>query len=170
MGARLPPHGTAVRGRTQNFLPGSWLKILWPVHLTLDRWNGRGLRLPPGKSTAGNRPQRWRQEGRLLRHQAQFPHTPSGVRGAQVTARQGRRDRNGRCRPGFHASDRSGSPKPRQRVRRRLAGAQAAACRSRADDRMPPGSGEPKRAQQKTARNCDSVTEYHACSWHTAIH
>lgn len=53
MGARLPPHGAAVRGRTQNFLPGSWLKILWPVHLTLDRWNGRGLRLPPGKSTAG---------------------------------------------------------------------------------------------------------------------
>ncbi len=53
MGARLPPHGTAVRGRPQNFLPGSWLKILWPVHLTLDRWNGRGLRLPPGKSTAG---------------------------------------------------------------------------------------------------------------------
>ena len=100
MGARLPPHGTAVRGRTQNFLPGSWLKILWPVHLTLDRWNGRGLRLPPGKSTAGNRPQRWRQEGRLLRHQAQFPHTPSGVQGAQVTARQRRRDRNGRCKPG----------------------------------------------------------------------
>nr|WP_308461728.1 hypothetical protein [Salmonella enterica] len=34
--------------------------------------------------------------------------------------------------PGFHASDRSDSPKPRQRVRRRLAGAPAAACRSRA--------------------------------------
>ncbi len=33
---------------------------------------------------------------------------------------------------GFHASDRSDSPKPRQRVRRRLAGAPAAACRSRA--------------------------------------
>ncbi len=32
---------------------------------------------------------------------------------------------------GFHASDRSDSPKPRQRVRRRLAGAPAAACRSR---------------------------------------
>ena len=119
-------------GGRKIFLPGSWLKILWPVHLTLDRWNGRGLRLPPGKSTAGNRPQGWRQEGRLLRHQAQFPHTPSGVQGAQVTARQGRRDRNGRCKPGFHASDRSGSPKPRQRVRRRLAGAPAAACRSRA--------------------------------------
>ena len=91
-----------------------------------------GVTSAPGKSTAGNRPQRWRQEGGLLRHQAQFPHTPSGVQGAQVTARQGRRDRNGRCKPGFHASDRSGSPKPRQRVRRRLAGAPAAACRSRA--------------------------------------
>ncbi len=91
-----------------------------------------GVTSAPGKSTAGNRPQGWRQEGRLLRHQAQFPHTPSGVQGAQVTARQGRRDRNGRCKPGFHASDRSGSPKPRQRVRRRLAGAPAAACRSRA--------------------------------------
>ncbi|HFP2021341.1 TPA: hypothetical protein ACHYMJ_004738 [Escherichia coli] len=33
---------------------------------------------------------------------------------------------------GFYASDRSDSPKPRQRVRRRLAGAPAAACRSRA--------------------------------------
>ncbi|WP_201760288.1 hypothetical protein [Escherichia coli] len=91
----------------------------------------------PGKSTAGNRPQGWRQEGGLLRHQAQFPHTPSGVQGAQVTARQGRRDRGGAtvtvaASPGFHASDRSGSPKPRQRVRRRLAGAPAAACRSRA--------------------------------------
>ncbi len=31
---------------------------------------------------------------------------------------------------GFHASDRSDSPKPRQRVRRRLAGAPAATCRS----------------------------------------
>ncbi|EPC8453970.1 hypothetical protein ACSL9Y_004516 [Escherichia coli] len=38
----------------------------------------------------------------------------------------------GRCKPGVHASDRSDSPKPRQRVRRRLAGAPAAACRSRA--------------------------------------
>ncbi|EAB3121029.1 hypothetical protein EI217_19740 [Salmonella enterica] len=25
--------------------------------------------MPPGKSTAGNRPQGWRQEGGLLRHQ-----------------------------------------------------------------------------------------------------
>ncbi|EKI9472477.1 hypothetical protein WIH50_005326, partial [Salmonella enterica] len=44
----------------------------------------------------------------------------------------GRRDRNGRCKPDFHASDRSVSPKPRQRVRRSLAGAPATARRSRA--------------------------------------
>ncbi|HAN3841751.1 TPA: hypothetical protein IFA56_005112 [Escherichia coli] len=57
----------------------------------------------------------------------------AGMPGAQATARQGWRDRSGRCKPGgFHASDRSDSPKPRQRVRRRLAGAPAAACRSRA--------------------------------------
>ncbi|WP_434083554.1 hypothetical protein [Escherichia coli] len=35
-------------------------------------------------------------------------------------------------RRGGGRTDRSGSPKPRQRVRRRLAGAPAAACRSRA--------------------------------------
>ena len=148
MGARLPPHGAAVRGRTQNFLPGSWLKILWPVHLTLDRWNGRGLRLPPGKSTAGNRPQGWRQEGRLLRHQAQFPHTPSGVQGAQVTARQGRRDRNGRCKPGVFTHRTVATARNRAsgfggdwRVRQQLPVGVGP------DDRMPPGSREPKWAQ-----------------------
>ena len=51
--------------------------------------------------------------------------------------RRPRRDRGGATvrslqARGFHASDRSDSPKPRQRVRRRLAGAPAAACRSRA--------------------------------------
>ncbi|MCM4600157.1 hypothetical protein MMN98_28020, partial [Escherichia coli] len=46
----------------------------------------------PGKSTAGNRPQGWRQEGRLLRHQAQFPHTPSGVQGAPHPARLKKND------------------------------------------------------------------------------
>ncbi|WP_431309821.1 hypothetical protein [Klebsiella pneumoniae] len=38
---------------------------------------------------------------RQLRHQAQWPYTPSGVQGAPFPARQGRRDRNGRCKPGF---------------------------------------------------------------------
>ncbi|ENF62658.1 hypothetical protein ECP03048169_5215, partial [Escherichia coli P0304816.9] len=28
-------------------------------------------------------------------------YTPSGVQGAPFPARQGRRDRNGRCKPGF---------------------------------------------------------------------
>nr|WP_252369915.1 hypothetical protein [Escherichia coli] len=72
----------------------------------------------------------------------------AGKRRAVAVAVAGRRDRNARsaghgateaARPerslqarGFHASDRSDSPKPRQRVRRRLAGAPAAACRSRA--------------------------------------
>lgn len=51
--------------------------------------------------------------------------------------RRPRRDKGGATERslqarGFHASDRSDSPKPRQRVRRRLAGAPAAACRSRA--------------------------------------
>ncbi|NUV05500.1 hypothetical protein MS6194_05039 [Escherichia coli] len=45
---------------------------------------------------------------------------------------------------GFHASDRSDSPKPRQRVRRRLAGAQQLPVGVGPDDRMPPGSREPK--------------------------
>ncbi|MEW9717820.1 hypothetical protein AB3H51_27220 [Escherichia coli] len=40
-------------------------------------------------------------EGLTLRHQAQWPYTPSGVQGAPFPARQGRRDRNGRCKPGF---------------------------------------------------------------------
>ncbi|WP_407222786.1 hypothetical protein [Escherichia coli] len=85
----------------------------------------------PGKSTAGNRPQGWRRKG-WLRHQAQLPYTPSGVQ-----ERRFRRDRGGATGTVaaslvFQTSDRSGSPKPRQRVRRRLAGAPAAACRSRA--------------------------------------
>ncbi|WP_404854852.1 hypothetical protein [Escherichia coli] len=52
----------------------------------------------------------------------------SAVSGATGAARP---ERSLQAR-GFHASDRSDSPKPRQRVRRRLAGAPAAACRSRA--------------------------------------
>ncbi|HDX4916061.1 hypothetical protein [Escherichia coli] len=52
----------------------------------------------------------------------------AGMPGAQATARPERSLQA--C--GFYASDRSDSPKPRQRVRRRLAGAPAAACRSRA--------------------------------------
>ncbi|ENA8302134.1 hypothetical protein ABGX48_004463 [Salmonella enterica] len=83
---------------------------------------------------------KWRQKGSdsAIRRCALHPGgKAAGMQGAQDTARQAveRRDRNGRCKPGFHASDRSVSPKPRQRVRRSLAGAPADARRSRADDR-----------------------------------
>ncbi|MCF3439327.1 hypothetical protein L1031_25080, partial [Escherichia coli] len=64
------------------------------------------------------------------------PLPPGAVGGGAGSAGQGgteagRPERSLQAR-GFHASDRSDSPKPRQRVRRRLAGAPAAACRSRA--------------------------------------
>ncbi|EFF9766234.1 hypothetical protein GFM86_25250, partial [Escherichia coli] len=62
--------------------------MLWPLQ-------------PPESPQRGNRPQGGRRKGRQLRHQAQWPYTPSGVQGAPFPARQGRRDRNGRCKPGF---------------------------------------------------------------------
>ncbi|EOK6248534.1 hypothetical protein ACM77W_005109, partial [Escherichia coli] len=39
----------------------------------------------------------------------------AGMPGAQATARQGRRDRNGRCKPGFRVRD--GSPPGRRQLR-----------------------------------------------------
>src|SRR5699024_3707190 len=104
--------------------PLDWRRRLW-------------LSMPPatGLKRYGMAPER---EGRKAP-----ATTPSGVGltsrrflpGCQE--RRPRRDRGGATVPvaasrGFHASDRSDSPKPRQRVRRRLAGAPAAACRSRA--------------------------------------
>ncbi|EOL4181042.1 hypothetical protein WBU02_RS24950, partial [Escherichia coli] len=47
-----------------------------------------GVTSAPRKVHSGKQAAEVRQEGRQLRHQAQFPHTPSGVQGAQVTARQ----------------------------------------------------------------------------------
>ncbi len=113
MGARLPPHGAAVRGRTQNFLPGSWLKILWPVHLTLDRWNGRGLRLPPGKSTAGKQAAGGAAGGRTAAPSgAVSSHTVrcAGSAGHGATGAAGPATERGR--PGFKARARAGGPKP----------------------------------------------------------
>ncbi len=92
----------------------------------------------------------------------------SGLTHRQVCReRRSRRDRGGAtvtvaASPGFHASDRSDSPKPRQRVRRRLAGAQAAACRSRADDRMPPGSREPKVSTPPGIRTTETTKQKNA--------
>ncbi len=95
----------------------------------------------------------------------------AGMPGAQATARQGWRDRSGRCKPGVFTHRTVATARNRAsgfggdwRVRQQLPVGVGP------DDRMPSGSREPKRAQQKTARNGDSVTEHHACSWHTAIH
>lgn len=143
-GGRSPRHGAVVRGQTQKFLTPAAKSFVAGTSPP-----GRLTRVvaasAPGKSTAGNRPQRWRQEGRLLRHQAQFPHTPSGVQGAQVTARQGRRDRNGRCKPGVFTHRTVATARNRAsgfggdwRVRQQLPVGVGP------DDRMPPGSREPK--------------------------
>ncbi len=101
MGRPSPRHGAAVRGRTQKFLPGLRLKnfVDWYIFPGLLK---RDVVTPaPGKSTAGKQAAGVAAEGLTLRHQAQWPYTPSGVQGAPVPARQGRRDRNGRCKPGF---------------------------------------------------------------------
>ncbi|HAW2354844.1 TPA: hypothetical protein JLP55_003888 [Escherichia coli] len=88
--------------------------------------------MAPDRTTGRDPPQR--REARFAKRRC--PLHPGGLLpGCQE--RRPRRDRGGAtgtvaASPGFHASDRSDSPKPRQRVRRRLAGAPAAACRSRA--------------------------------------
>ena len=147
MGARLPPHGAAVRGRTQNFLPGSWLKILWPVHLTLDRWNGRGLRLPPespqretGRRSGGRREDCCAIRRSFLTHR-------------QVCReRRSRRDRGGAT--GTVAASRVFTHRTVAAARNRASGfggdwrvRQQLPVGVGPDDRMPPGSREPKWAQ-----------------------
>ena len=145
MGARLPPHGAAVRGRTQNFLPGSWLKILWPVHLTLDRWNGRGLRLPPGKSTAGKQAAGVAAGGRTAAPSgAVSSHTVrcagSAGHGATEAARPERSLQAWffRHRTVAAARNRASGFGGDWRVRQQLPVGVGP------DDRMPPGSREPK--------------------------
>ncbi len=148
MGARLPPHGTAVRGRTQNFLPGSWLKILWPVHLTLDRWNGRGLRLPPRKVHSGKQAAEVAAGGKTA--------APSGAVSSHTV----------RC-AGSAGHGATGAARPERSLQARVfTHRTVATARNRAsgfggdwrvrkqlpvgvgpDDRMPPGSREPKWAQ-----------------------
>ncbi|EIW6412601.1 hypothetical protein MF475_005144 [Escherichia coli] len=88
--------------------------------------------MAPDTTTGRDPPQRRRARAR----NGVAPHIPaafcrdagSAGHGATEAARPEQSLQAG----GFHASDRSDSPKPRQRVRRRLAGAPAAACRSRA--------------------------------------
>ncbi|HCN6546456.1 TPA: hypothetical protein N6032_004745, partial [Escherichia coli] len=130
-------------GRPQKFLPASGQKLLWDVHFTpglaetvvaVFAPGDRGLNgcMAPDTTTGRDPPQRRRARAR----NGVAPHIPaafcrdagSAGHGATEAARP---ERSLQAR-GFHASDRSDSPKPRQRVWRRLAGAPAAACRSRA--------------------------------------
>lgn len=65
MGRQSPRHGAAVRGRTQKFLTPAAKSFVAgtppPGRLKRDV-----VTSAPGKSAAGNRPQRWRQEGKSL--------------------------------------------------------------------------------------------------------
>nr|QHV89602.1 hypothetical protein PGJFMKIC_00036 [Escherichia coli] len=98
----------------------------------------------PGKSTAGNRPQGGGGRVDCAIRRSCLTHRKV------CRERRFRRDRGGATGTVaaslvFQTSDRSGSPKPRQRVRRRLAGArQQLPVGVGPDDRMPPGSREPK--------------------------
>ncbi|HHW0868923.1 TPA: hypothetical protein ACUSXM_004220 [Escherichia coli] len=76
----------------------------------------------------GGRPPQQRHQALALHPGVFCRDAGSAGHGATEAARPFRSLQAG----GFHASDRCDSPKPRQRVRRRLAGAPAAACRSRA--------------------------------------
>ena len=130
-------------GRPQKFLPASGQKVWRDVHFTpglaetvvaVFAPGDRGLNgcMAPDTTTGRDPPQRRRARAR----NGVAPHIPaafcrdagSAGHGATEAARP---ERSLQAR-GFHASDRSDSPKPRQRVWRRLAGAPAAACRSRA--------------------------------------
>ncbi len=130
-------------GRPQKFLPAFGQKVLRDVHFTPglaetvvavfapgDR-DSYGC-VAPDTTTGRDPPQRRRARAR----NGVAPHIPAAfcrdARSAGHGATRVARPFRSLQTRGFHASDRSDSPKPRQRVRRRLAGAPAAACRSRA--------------------------------------
>ncbi|CSK67299.1 Uncharacterised protein [Shigella sonnei] len=132
MGQRLPRHGAVVRGQTQKFLTLAAKSFVAGTSLP-GQMEREGVTSAPRKVHSGETGRRGggRREDCCAIRRSFLTHR-------QVCReRRSRRDRGGAtgtvaASPGFHASDRSGSPKPRQRVRRRLAGAPAAACRSRA--------------------------------------
>ncbi|MBW6085890.1 hypothetical protein KZ779_00030 [Escherichia coli] len=132
MGRPSPRHGAAVRGRTQNFFAGFMAKnfcgrYIFPWTAETGCGYSSPRKVHSGKQAAGVA-----AEGLTAPSGAVALHTVRVCR-----ERRFRRDRGGATGTVaaslvFQTSDRSGSPKPRQRVRRRLAGAPAAACRSRA--------------------------------------
>ena len=121
-------------GRPQKFLPAFGQKLLWDVHFTPglaetvvavfapgDR-DSNGC-MAPDTTTGRDPPQRRRARAR----NGVAPHIPAAfcrdARSAGHGATEAARPERSLQARGFHASDRSDSPKPRQRVRRRLAGA-----------------------------------------------
>ncbi len=120
---------------------GFWVKILWAVHLP-----GQSVRqvVAVSAQATGTHTGVWHRQA-MSRDPPQRRRARAR-NGVALTSRRPlpgcrerrpRRDKGGAtgtvaASQGFHASDRSDGPKPRQRVRRRLAGAPAAACRSRA--------------------------------------
>ncbi len=140
MGQRLPRHGAVVRGQTQKFLTPAAKSFVagtslpWTAETCCGRFSPRKVHSgETGRRGGGGR-------------------VDCAIRRSCLTHRQVCRERRFRRDRGsatgtvaaglvFQTSDRSGSPKPRQRVRRRLAGAPAAACRSRADNRMLQAAG-----------------------------
>ncbi|CSL43659.1 Uncharacterised protein [Shigella sonnei] len=132
MGQRLPRHGAVVRGQTQKFLTlaaksfVAGTSLPWTAETCCGRFSPRKVHSgETGRRGGGGRADNCAIRRSFLTHR-------------QVCReRRSRRDRGGATGTVaaslvFQTSDRSGSPKPRQRVRRRLAGAPAAACRSRA--------------------------------------
>ncbi len=106
-------------GRPQKFLPAFGQKLLWDVHFTpglaetvvaVFAPGDRGLNgcMAPDTTTGRDPPQRRRARAR----NGVAPHIPaafcrdarSAGHGATEAARQRRRDRNGRCKPGGFAS------------------------------------------------------------------
>ncbi len=137
-------HGlTHLSWAERKIFTGFWVKIFVGCSFTPTGAAGcgcisprrQGLKQVNGTdTTTGRDPPQQRREARFAKrrcalHPGVFlPGCPSAGHGATEAARP---ERSLQAR-GFHASDRSDSPKPRQRVRRRLAGAPATACRSRA--------------------------------------
>ena len=131
-GGRSPRHGAVVRGQTQKFLTPAAKSFVagtslpWTAETCCGRFSPRKVHSgETGRRGGGGRADNCAIRRSFLTHR-------------QVCReRRSRRDRGGATGTVaaslvFQTSDRSGSPKPRQRVRRRLAGAPAAACRSRA--------------------------------------
>ncbi len=131
MGRPSPRHGAAVRGRTQNFFAGFMAKnfvdgISSPTAETGCGYSSPGKSIIAGKQAAGVA--------------AEGLTAPSGavalpvhrVQEAPFPARQGGATGTVAASPVFQTSDRSGSPKPRQRVSAETGGCASSCLSSRA--------------------------------------